>query len=138
MTKRPFRLTYINARRPYGVAGSEHNLLTRLLTYRVRRETCNEPTENSRAIHGSYREPPINARSDNRFRTVQYSLLLGCDGAGWPELRRPFGGRCTNNRIDCRHAEGQYNCRRRHHSGERRRIRSARPTDESIYHLVVQ
>lgn len=106
MTKRPFRLTYIDARRRNGVAGCVDVLrLARDAREVVRRERLRDPTEASRAIHGDYREPPTRDRGETRLRADRCPLLFG----------RPY--RATRIRFQRPHfgrsAEG---CGRRSHA----------------------
>ena len=101
MAIRPFRLTYIDARRLCGVAGCEHTLrMLRGNDPRFRRGAVRDLTEVSRAIHGSNREPPINARGDYRLRDAQYSVLLGFDLARCIERRRFVRRRISLDWVD--------------------------------------
>jgi hypothetical protein len=76
MTKRTFRLTYINARRPLGVAGCRH--LPGAVRTRHGPELhagTRNLTEASRAIHESNHEPQPIAQGGICPRSVQHILV---------------------------------------------------------------
>src|SRR3954462_9688391 len=89
MARRPFRLTFIDARRPYGVAGCDTYSRAPSLALRAkRRRGRHNPTEAGRAIHGCLREPHTRERGGNRLRPDRNILVLGfIDRAGWSQYR---------------------------------------------------
>jgi len=95
MTKRPFRLTYINARRPYGVAGFDNpSAATRMMRSLPIRGRPRSPTEASRAIHESYNGSQTNERGGYCPRDDRHILMFGWTDRGQrPQLRRPVGRR---------------------------------------------
>src|SRR4029079_13550256 len=76
MATRTFRLTYIDARRPYGVAGFDTPSSAPRRSRAVARfRGVHDPTEASRAIHG-YNHEPHTDEHDRNYACVNNRFLL--------------------------------------------------------------
>src|SRR6185503_18217290 len=77
MTKRPFRLTYIDARRLCGVAGCEYpSADDRMTSVRTPRVALRSLTEASRAIHESKHESHTDERGGADPRDDRHIVVL--------------------------------------------------------------
>ena len=124
MTKRPFRLTYIDARRLCGVAGCDNTLLfapnTRILERRlVRSGRTRGPTEASRAIHESNHESQTIKRGGFLPRNDRNILMLRRQDyrSKQSQFRRSHG-RCKSDRLRHRVASLELHRSRRYDTGD--------------------
>src|SRR5690242_19319061 len=81
MAIRTSRLTYIDARRPYGVAGRSTLHCSSRTARAAPARGAHDLIEADRAIHGTNHEPHIHRRSRHRRRDIRHTLLLGRNGA---------------------------------------------------------
>ena len=80
MAIRSFRLTYIDARRPYGVAGCDTSLrVPRLVSEAARGVGVPDLTEASRAIHGYDHEPQTIRLGGDSVRLLQLPVVFRQD-----------------------------------------------------------
>ena len=103
MALRPFRLTYIDARRLCGVAGFEQTLLqTQYRSLSLGRACCRDLTESSRAIHGRPLESQILERGERSPRFHRHTLVLGSEHHRntEPNVGRAVGGRGSHRDSD--------------------------------------
>ena len=129
MTKRTFRLTYINARRPIGVAGCEYpSADDRMKNIRKPRSALRSLTEASRAIHESKHESHTNERGPSDPRDDGHIVVFRGQ-RHWNELSlfgRPLGRR-ESHRLGYGVPPLELDCGGRYHDRDINAARLARP-----------
>src|SRR3954471_365795 len=120
MTKRTFRLTYINARRPIGVAGCEHpSVGARIARTPPLSGVPRSLTVISRAIHEWNHEPHTKKRGGHFPRYVRHIFLLRrqLDWNRQPQHKRSLG-RCESDRFGYCVVREKHNRGWRYNDGE--------------------
>src|SRR3954470_14694504 len=81
MAIRTFRLTHIDARRLYGVAGCATIRWSMARARAAPRRGLHDLTEACCAIHGPHHEPHSHRRNGSRRSDIRHALLLGLNFA---------------------------------------------------------
>src|SRR4051812_2426024 len=141
MTKRTFRLTYINARRPIGVAGCEHPPVGARTTRTPPPSAVPRSlTVASRAIHEWNHEPHTKERGGHFPRNVRHILVLRRQ-LNWNRLtqhRQPVSG-CERYRVGVGVIRSELNRDRRYDESDRNTARLAQsPFAEPDRYLELQ
>src|SRR4051812_2164470 len=141
MTKRTFRLTYINARRPIGVAGCEHPPVGARTTRTPPPSAVPRSlTVASRAIHEWNHEPHTKKRGGHFPRDVRHILLLQRQ-LNWntrSQYGRPVGG-CESDCVGVSVIRAELHRSRRYNHSDRDAARLAESySGESRSHLELK